>query len=100
MQITDFNDKTSEIMNSLDNQGKVSNLLADLTAGFSEALQQVADIQAENERLKNDNQELRDNNQKLFLRVTVPETPTSKKDEPEDYTFDKLFEHGHLNLEG
>lgn len=100
MDVTEFNEITSNIMNNLDNQGKVSNFLADLTKGYSEAQAETVKAQEEIERLKQDNQELRDNNQKLFLRVTVPEPPRKPQDEPEDFSIDSLFEKGRLNLEG
>lgn len=100
MDVTEFNEISANIMNNLDNQGKVSNFLADLAKGYSEAVAATEKANKDIEKLKTDNQELRDNNQKLFLRVTVPDPAPRKKDEPEDYSYDRLFEKGRLNLEG
>ena len=104
MELADFNAKTQELIKHLgDNadQGEVTNILAELTTGFSEeaakatALRNVDDLTAKNAKLKEDNMN-------LFLRVTVPEEqlkPPVRPEEDKD-PINRLFTNGRLNLKG
>ena len=105
MELADFNARTQELIKHLgDNadQGEVTNILAELTTGFSEevaakatALRNVDDLTAKNAKLKEDNMN-------LFLRVTVPDEqlkPPVRPEEDKD-PINRLFTNGRLNLKG
>ena len=105
MELADFNAKTQEIISKLgDNadQGAVTNLLAELTTGFS------AEVAAKNTANKNietltaQNAKLKEDNMSLFLRVTVPEDQLKTPVRPEEDKdpINKLFTNGRLNLKG
>ena len=83
-------------------QGEVTNILAELTTGFSEevaakatALRSVDELTAKNAKLKEDNMN-------LFLRVTVPEEHLKQGVRPEEDKdpINRLFTNGRLNLKG
>lgn len=105
MELADFNAKTQEIIQHLGenaDQGEVTNLLAELTTGFSEevaakatALHTVEDLTAKNAKLKEDNMN-------LFLRVTAPEEQIKQGVRPEEDKdpINRLFANGRLNLKG
>ena len=92
MELADFNAKTQELLKHMgDNadQGEVTNILAELTTGFSE------EVAAKNAKLKEDNMN-------LFLRVTVPEEQLKNPVRPEEDKdpINRLFTNGRLNLKG
>lgn len=101
MDISEYSSKSNDVLANLENQGKVSLLLSDMTNGFSDALKEIETLKAENERLTSQNDELRDNNQKLFLRVSIPDDAQANANKKKDtYEYDDLFTNGRLKLEG
>lgn len=102
MELTDFNAKTTEIMEHREDQGAVSNALAELTKGFSDALAAQLAAEKKAQELEAKNKKLSEDNMNLFLRVQVPD-----KSEPgypvrpeEKNTIEGLFTNGRLNLKG
>lgn len=97
MELKEFNDKTAEIMSSLSDQGKVSVLLADLTKGFTEEVSAKNDIAAENKKLTDANEKLKEDNLNLFMRVGVKES--KPKDKNTNNSIAGLFTGGKLEME-
>lgn len=105
MELADFNAKTQEIISKLgDNadQGAVTNLLAELTTGFSEEVAAKNTANKNIETLTAQNAKLKEDNMSLFLRVTVPEEQLKNPVRPEEDKdpINKLFTNGRLNLKG
>ena len=105
MELADFNAKTQEIISNLgDNadQGAVTNLLAELTTGFSEEVAAKNNANKNIETLTAQNAKLKEDNMSLFLRVTVPEEQLKNPVRPEEDKdpINKLFTNGRLNLKG
>ena len=106
MELADFNAKTQALLALFPegaDQGEATNILAELTTGFSEEI--AAKVSAQNiaNDLTNKNNKLKEDNMKLFLQVTVPQT-TSNSDpirpENDPDPINALFNGGRLNLKG
>lgn len=97
MELTEFNEKTAEILANLDDQGKVSVILADLTKGFTEEVSARNDAEAQRTKLEGDNQKLKEDNLNLFMRVSVKDT--KKKESNPNNSIAGLFTGGKLELE-
>lgn len=105
MELADFNAKTQELLIHVGadaDQGAITNLLAELTTGFSEEVAAKAAAQRSMTDLEAKNAKLKEDNMNLFLRVTVPEERLKISTRPEE---DKdpihaLFTDGRLNLKG
>lgn len=98
MELSEYTGITQKLMNMLGtdaDQGEASNLLADLTQAFSEEVAANATAKAEVSRLTQANDKLKDDNMKLFLRISVPEdnNPPYNPTRPETSTdaVDALF---------
>lgn len=105
MELSEYNAKTQEILSSIGedaDQGKISNLLAELTTGFSEEVAAKAAAQRSVNDLETKNTKLKEDNMNLFLRVTVPEEQlkTSTRPEEDKDPINALFTNGRLNLKG
>lgn len=105
MELADFNAKTQELLQHVgDNadQGAITNLLAELTTGFSEEIAAKASAQQQVNDLTTRNAKLKEDNMNLFLRVTVPEEQLKAKQRPEEDSdpIRSLFTNGRLNLKG
>ena len=105
MELTEFNAKTQELMTKLgDNadQGAVTNILAELTTGFNEAVADKAKAERSVTELTTKNAKLKEDNMNLFLRVTVPEERLKEAKRPEEDSdpINALFTNGRLNLKG
>ena len=89
----------SNILNNLAEQGTVSELLTQISEDYAETTAALNAAQAENETLKAEVDNLKENNMKLFLKVTQP-IKDSEAEEPEgneEVSFDELFdENGEL----
>lgn len=106
MELADFNAKTQALLALFPegaDQGEATNILAELTTGFSEEI--AAKVAAQN--TANDlgvkNNKLKEDNMKLFLQVTVPQTnnnsdPIRPENDPDP--INALFAGGRLNLKG
>lgn len=106
MELTDFNAKTQALLALFPegaDQGEATNILAELTTGFSEEI--AAKVAAQN--TANDlgvkNNKLKEDNMKLFLQVTVPKPnnntdPIRPENDPDP--INELFADGRLNLKG
>lgn len=89
----------SNVLNNLAEQGTVSELLTQISEDYAETTAALNAAQAENETLKAEVENLKENNMKLFLKVTQP-IKDSEAEEPEgneEVSFDELFdENGEL----
>lgn len=106
MELADFNAKTQALLALFPegaDQGEATNILAELTTGFSEEI--AAKVAAQN--MANDlgvkNNKLKEDNMKLFLQVTVPQNsganePVRPENDPDP--INALFTGGRLNLKG
>lgn len=106
MELADFNAKTQALLALFPegaDQGEATNILAELTTGFSEEI--AAKVAAQN--TANDlgvkNNKLKEDNMKLFLQVTVPQNsgsngPVRPENDPDP--INALFAGGRLNLKG
>ncbi len=87
-KIMEIKEKTHDM-----DDGAISNLLADLTEDYGVLLSRIDEMNLQNEKLKNDNNNLRDTNMRLFLRVgktPEPEEP-AKTEEQQKRTYANLF---------
>lgn len=105
MELAEFNNKTQELLKHVgDNadQGEITNILAELTTGFSEEVSAKVSAQKNVETLTAKNTKLKEDNMNLFLRVTVPEeqTKTNARPEEDKDPINSLFTNGRLNLKG
>lgn len=66
-----------EIRNSLNDEGKVTDLLTQLSDDYEATLTTVENVQSDAEAIKKANESLRDTNMRLFLKVG-----SDPKDEP------------------
>ena len=106
MELADFNAKTQALLALFPegaDQGEATNILAELTTGFSEEI--AAKVSAQNTAtdLTNKNNKLKEDNMKLFLQVTVPQTTSSSdpiRPENDPDPINALFGGGRLNLKG
>ena len=106
MELADFNAKTQALLALFPegaDQGEATNILAELTTGFSEEI--AAKVAAQNiaNDLTNKNNKLKEDNMKLFLQVTVPQTTSSSdniRPENDPDPINALFNGGRLNLKG
>lgn len=106
MELADFNAKTQSLLALFPegaDQGEATNILAELTTGFSEEI--AAKVSAQNiaNDLTNKNNKLKEDNMKLFLQVTVPQTTSSSdpiRPENDPDPINALFSGGRLNLKG
>ena len=106
MELADFNAKTQALLALFPegaDQGEATNILAELTTGFSEEI--AAKVSAQNavSDLTNKNNKLKEDNMKLFLQVTVPQTTSSSepiRPENDPDPINALFSGGRLNLKG
>ena len=105
MELSEYNSKAQEILNSIGadaDQGKISNLLAEMTTGFSEEMAAKTSAQSNVEELTKRNAKLKEDNMNLFLRVTVPDQQLNEPQRPETDAnpINNLFTGGRLNLKG
>lgn len=70
--------KLQEILNNLTDQGKVTELLAELTSDYEVVSSQLETLQESNTTLSKDAESLRSANMKLFLQIGTKE---DKQDE-------------------
>ena len=106
MELAEFNAKTQALLALFPegaDQGEATNILAELTTGFSEEI--AAKVAAQNTAtdLTNRNNKLKEDNMKLFLQVTVPKTTSSSdtiRPENDPDPINALFNGGRLNLKG
>lgn len=84
-----------QIRTNLEDEGKVSNLLAQLSDDYQETLSNLNDATRTSEELTQANEKLREANLDLFLKVgSKKEEPENKlKEEDEEIkSFDDLFD--------
>lgn len=106
MELADFNAKTQALLALFPegaDQGEATNILAELTTGFSEEIAAKVSAQNAASELTNKNNKLKEDNMKLFLQVTVPQTTSSSdpiRPENDPDPINALFNGGRLNLKG
>lgn len=106
MELADFNAKTQALLALFPegaDQGEATNILAELTTGFSEEISAKVSAQNIANDLTNKNNKLKEDNMKLFLQVTVPQTTSSSdpiRPENDPDPINALFSGGRLNLKG
>lgn len=106
MELADFNAKTQALLALFPegaDQGEATNILAELTTGFSEEIAAKVSAQNNANDLTNKNNKLKEDNMKLFLQVTVPQTSSSSdpiRPENDPDPINALFNGGRLNLKG
>ena len=106
MELADFNAKTQALLALFPegaDQGEATNILAELTTGFSEEIAAKVSAQNAANDLTNKNNKLKEDNMKLFLQVTVPQTTSSSdpiRPENDPDPINALFNGGRLNLKG
>lgn len=90
-KISAIKEKTHEM-----DDGFITNILAELADDYVSLLSQVQNTNLQNEKLKNDNDNLRDTNMRLFLRVGSEQVPP-EHEEGTKREFSNLFnEKGEL----
>ena len=106
MELADFNAKTQALLALFPegaDQGEATNILAELTTGFSEEIAAKVSAQNAASDLTNKNNKLKEDNMKLFLQVTVPQTTSGSdhvRPENDPDPINALFNGGRLNLKG
>lgn len=100
MTLDELKKTTAEILSSAGNVGKMSELLTGITDGYGEQVSQASELATEVETLKAENEELKQANMKLFLRVGETQEKEDNNDElaeEEPPSFENLFdENGNL----
>ena len=80
-----------------DETGEIANLLSDLYTGFTGKSNEVATLSEANTTLKSNNEALKEQNMKLFLKVGSEVKAIAKPDRQEKRTYESLFnEKGEL----
>lgn len=95
MTFEEFNTKSTEVLEKLDDQGAVSIILDELRAGFGELTEKVKEVEADNESLREKNDKLQTANMELFLKVGNPAKEEEEKEEEikvEKIEYDDLFD--------
>lgn len=96
----EFTQKVQEITSNLEDQGKVTSLLTELTKEYENVFDDKTNLTTMNETLTTKNQELKDYNMKLFMQVTtdnktsdnnLPLDPPGNKEE-DKLKFEDLFD--------
>ena len=106
MELADFNAKTQALLALFPegaDQGEATNILAELTTGFSEEIAAKVSAQNTASDLTARNNKLKEDNMKLFLQVTAPQTTSSSdpiRPENDPDPINALFNGGRLNLKG
>lgn len=106
MELADFNAKTQALLALFPDgadQGEATNILAELTTGFSEEIAAKVSAQNTANELGVKNNKLKEDNMKLFLQVTVPQNSSSNdpiRPENDPDPINALFAGGRLNLKG
>lgn len=77
-----------------DDDGKITELLTNLSDDYGKILAENSDYKLKNEKLTNDNDKLRDTNMRLFLKVGTTEKEEEEPEEKEEekLTFENLFD--------
>ena len=83
MTFEEFNTKSTEVLEKLDDQGAVSIILDELRAGFGELPEKVKEVEADNESLREKNDKLQNANMELFLKVGNPAMEEEEEKEEE-----------------
>lgn len=79
-----------------DDTGEIANLLSDLYSGFTGRLNEVNKLSEANETLKSNNETLKEQNMKLFLKVGNQVEPVTQPQNTK-LTYESLFnEKGEL----
>ena len=93
MKPEEFKAKTAEILANLDDQAKVSTILAELTEDYDTETATKADALTTAEKLTADNEKLRAANMSLFLKVGEQQ-PAEEEKKLEDTTpkYEDLFD--------
>lgn len=79
--------------------GSITQILADLSDDYGSILADIDNTNLQNEKLKKDNENLRDTNMRLFLKIENPNetTPEEPEEENKKLSFENLFnEKGEL----
>lgn len=101
MTLDDHTKLIREVRENLSDEGKISDLLSQLSEGFQTALAEREEMENNLNSTLKDNESLRDANMKLFLRVGIDskekEKETISNDEEEILQYETLFsEKGEL----
>ena len=90
----EFNQKIQEITSNLEDQGKVTAALTELSQEYEKVITNNDNLTTLNDEFKTKNQELKDYNMKLFMQVTTDnktnEKGNSSLDAPDDKEEPKL----------
>lgn len=89
----EFTQKVQEITSNLEDQGKVTSLLTELTKEYENVFDDKTNLTTMNETLTTKNQELKDYNMKLFMQVTTDGKPSDNNtslETPDDKEENKL----------
>ena len=93
MKPEEFKAKTAEILANLDDQAKVSTILAELTEDYDNETATKTDAMTTAEKLTADNEKLRAANMSLFLKVGEQQpAEDEKKLEDTTPTYEDLFD--------
>lgn len=93
MKPEEFKAKTAEILQNLNDQAKVSTILAELTTDYDGVTVDITTAKSTAEKLTADNEKLRQANLDLFLKVGTTKPADDKKpDEDKTPKYEDLFD--------
>lgn len=98
MKKEEHKSKLEEVLNNLQDQGKVTEILAEITNDYEDITTKLDTFASTNEKLTQDAESLRAANMKLFLQIGSTPKPEDIKPEPEPdapkekKTFENLFD--------
>lgn len=105
MDLASFNQLAQDALANGADQGELSNILAQMTTGFSEEVSARVNAEKERDNLSAKNTKLKEDNMNLFLKITVPAGDDgggagNKRPEVDDDPINSLFTNGRLVLKG
>lgn len=97
MEREEHKKKLEEVLNNLQDQGKVTEILAELTQDYSELSANIETLNNTNKKLVDDAESLRNANMKLFLQIG--NTPQKEEEKPTPDPVPEVEEPKKLNFE-
>lgn len=86
----EFREKLTSVRNNLSDEGRISEILVELGDSYNEIIANIENTRNENDTLRSANENLRDSNMRLFLKLGKPEEKLEgkPKDGEEQDSFD------------
>ena len=94
----EFREKLTSVRNNLSDEGRISEILVELGDSYNEIIANIENTKNENDTLRSANENLRDSNMRLFLKLGKPEEKPEEK--PKDSEGQDSFDDCMKRLKG